>query len=203
MKKLNIPFVIYVSAGLVNEGGTIWNYPLVIERIIKKNGELIIDGKKYYCWTAEQKNDTFLQLKSLLFSLPYEHLQDEFKRLFADYLDESVFPNDTLTWEQIGELSKDPLCTIGCHTMSHCHLTITDAAALEYELCESKKLLEKHIGKPVEHLSYPYGWKKDVSDEAIEYAKKCGYQTAARSFGGPVREKDDDLYQLKRIMVNE
>ena len=203
LKKLNIPFVIYVSAGLVNGGKTIWNYPLIIERIIKKNGELIIDGKKYYCWTQEQKNDTFRQLKSLLFLLPYEHLQDEFKRLFADYLEKSVFPNDTLTWEQVEELSKAPLCTIGCHTMSHCRLTITDAAALDYELSESKKMLKKHIGKPVEHLSYPYGWKTDVSDVAIEYAKKCGYTTAARSFGGPVRENDNDLYQLKRIMVNE
>lgn len=203
LKKLNIPFVIYVSAGLVYEGKTIWNYPLIIERIIKQNGELTIDGKKYYCWTQEQKNDTFRQLKSLLFSLPYEHLQEEFKRLFADYLDESDFPRDTLTWNQIEELSKDPLCTIGCHTMSHCRLTITDAAALEYELNESKRLLEKHIGKPVTHLSYPYGWKTDVSDAAIEYTKKCGYKTAARSFGGPVREKNNDIYLLKRIMVNE
>lgn len=203
LKELNIPFVIYVSAGLVNEGKTIWNYPLIIERVIKQNGELQIDGKMYNCWATKQKNDTFSQLKSLLFSLPYEHQKDKFKRLFANYLEESVFPNDTLTWDQIAELSKDPLCTIGCHTMSHCRLTITDAAALEYELSESKRLLEQHIGKPVAHLSYPYGWKTDVSDAAIEYAKKCGYKTAARSYGGPVRKKDSDMYQLKRIMVNE
>lgn len=203
LKELNIPFVIYVSAGLVNEGKTIWNYPLIIERIIKKNCELNIGGQKYDCVTEDQKKDSFRQLKSVLFSLPYEHQKVEFKRLFADYLKESVFPNDTLTWEQIEELSKDPLCTIGCHTMTHCRLAITDAAALDYELCESKKILEKHIGKSVEQLSYPYGWKTDVSDAAIEYAKKCGYKTAARSFGGPVRKKDYDMYQLKRIMVNE
>lgn len=203
LKKLKIPFVIYVSAGLINEGKTIWNYPLIIERIVKKNGELYIGGTKYYCWTLEQKNDTFRQLKSLLFSLPYEHLQGDFRRLFADYLDDSVFPSNTLTWEQIEKLAKDPLCTIGCHTMTHCRLTITDAAALNYELKESRNLLEQHIGKPVEHLSYPYGWINDVSEAAIEYAKKCGYKTAVRSFGGPIREKDNEIYQLKRIIVQE
>lgn len=203
LKKLNIPFVIYVSTGLVNDYTPIWNYPLIIERIIKKNGELNIGGQEYNCLTEEQKNEAFVKLKSLLFSLPYEHMQEDFKRLFASYLDESVFPNNTLTWEQLEELSNDPLCTIGCHTMTHCRLTITDTMALEYELCESKRLLEQHMDKPVKHLSYPYGWKTDVSDAAIEYAKKCGYKTAARSFGGPVREKDSDLYQLKRIMVNE
>ena len=203
LKKLNIPFVIYISAGLANNSETIWNYPLIIERVVKQNNKLIIGENEFDCQTQEQKNHIFHQLKSLLFSLPYEHLQEEFKCLFADYLDDSVFPCDTLTWKQIVELSKDSLCTIGCHTMSHCRLTITDAEALEYELNESKKLLEKHIDKPVEHLSYPYGWINDVSDEAIEYAQKCGYKTAVRSFGGPVRKTDINMFQLKRIIVNE
>ena len=51
-------------------------------------------------------------------------------------------------------------------------------------------------------MSYPYGWKSDVSDVAVEYAKKVGYKTALRSFGGPIRKKDTDLYQLKRIMIH-
>lgn len=203
LKKLNIPFVIYVSAGLVNNHTLIWNYPLIIERIVKRNDELNVGGKKYYCGTEEQKKETFGQLKSMLFSLPYEHLQEEFKCLFADYLDKYVFPNDTLTWKQIEKLAKDPLCTIGCHTMTHCRLSITDAAALEYELGESKRLLELHTGKPVLHLSYPYGWIGDVSDEAIWFVQKLGYKTGVRSYGGPMRQKDNDLYQLKRIMVQE
>lgn len=203
LKKLNIPFVIYISAGLVNDHAPIWNYPLIIERIVKENDELIIGGMKYVCQTQEQKNDTFLKLKGLLFSLPYAHLREDFRRLFAEYLTDDVFPQNTLTWEQITELSNDPLCTIGSHTMTHCRLTITDIASLQFELGESKKLLEQHIGKPVTHLSYPYGWKTDVSAEAIAFAQQIGYRTALRSFGGPVREKDDDFYQIKRIMIHE
>ena len=203
LKKLNIPFVIYVSVGLVNDHEPIWNYPLIIERVVKKNDELIIGGMKYVCQTQEQKNETFLKLKGLLFTLSYAQLQEEFKRLFAEYLTDDVFPQNTLTWEQITELSNDPLCTIGSHTMSHRRLTISDIASLQYELGESKNRLEQHIGKPVTHLSYPYGWKTDVSAEAITYAQQIGYRTALRSYGGPVREKDDDFYQLKRIMIHE
>lgn len=203
LKKLNVPFVIYVSAGLVNDHAPIWNYPLIIERIIKKNDELNIGGRKYVCQTQEQKNETFLKLKGLLFSLPYAHMQEDFKHLFAEYLSDDVFLRNTLTWEQIAELSKDPLCTIGSHTMTHCRLTITDIASLQYELGESKSLLEQHVCKPVEHLSYPYGWKTDVSAEAIVFAQQIGYKTALRSYGGPMREKDDDFYQLKRKMIHE
>lgn len=203
LKKLSIPFTIYVSVNLVDDHTPIWNYPLIIERIIKKNGELNIEGKHYDCSTEEQKKHTFQQLKGLLFSLPYEHLQDEFKRLFANYLTDDVFLQNTLNWEQIEEMAKDPLCIIGSHTMSHCRLTITDNKSLQYELGESKKILEKHIGKTVEHLSYPYGWKTDVSAEAIAFAQQTGYKTALRSFGGPVRKQDVDLFNLKRIQVNE
>lgn len=203
LKKLSIPFTIYVSVNLVNDHTPIWNYPLILERIIKKNGELDIEGKHYYCWMQEQKNELFNQMKELLFTLPYEHLQDEFKRIFTKYLTEDVFSRNTLSWEQIEEMAKDPLCTIGSHTMSHCRLTIADETSLQYELIESKKILEQHIAKPVEHLSYPYGWKADVSAEAIAFAKQAGYKTALRSFGGPVRKQDTDLYNIKRTQMNE
>ena len=203
LKKLGIPFTIYVSVNLVNDHTPIWNYPLIIERMVQANGELDIDGKRYYCWTQEQKEVSFKQLKGLLFSLPYDHLLEEFKRLFAEYLTDEVFPQNTMTWAQIEEMSTDPLCTIGSHTMSHCRLTITNEASLQYELGDSKAILEQHIGKPVEHLSYPYGWKTDVSAEAIAFAQLIGYKTALRSFGGPLRKQDKDLYNIKRIQVNE
>jgi peptidoglycan/xylan/chitin deacetylase (PgdA/CDA1 family) len=203
LKKLGIPFTIYVSVNLVNDHTPIWNYPLIIERIVKKNGELNINGNLYNCKKHEQKNHTFYQLKGLLFSLPYAHLQDEFKRIFAEYMTEDVFLQNTLTWKQIEDISKDPLCTIGSHTMSHCRLAITDTPSLQYELGKSKAILEQHIGKPVEHLSYPYGWIGDVSNEAIAYAKEAGYKIAFRSYGGPIRKQDVDLFNLNRIQVNE
>ena len=74
---------------------------------------------------------------------------------------------------------------------------------LTYELKNSKDILSQKIGKPVDHLSYPYGWITDVSDEAAEIVQKVGYKTAFHSFGGPIRQKDNDLYHLHRIMIKE
>lgn len=206
LKKLQIPFVIYVSVNLINDHSPIWNYPLIIERIIRKNAMLRLgNGETYSCSTEKEKNKTFGQLKKLLFSIPYKQLQSEFERLFDRYLADDVFQKNTLTWEQIEQLSKDPLCAIGSHTMSHCRLTMTDEEMLSYELQESKNTLERHIGKLVYHLSYPYGASTDVSGEAKKYASQCGYRTALYSSGGPMREKDGnlDLFSLKRIPVKE
>lgn len=204
LKELGIPFVIYVSVDLINDYQPIWNYPLIIERIVRKNDELkLSNGMHIVCRTIDEKNRAFMELKSWLFSLPYETLHGEFERVLKDYLTDEVFPSNTLTWEQLKEIAKDPLCTIGSHTMSHCRLVMKDNDSLMHELHDSKRILSEKLGVEIEHLSYPYGWITDVSDEAIEVAKRVGYKTGLRSFGGPVRRKDKDLFNVKRIMVTE
>ena len=204
MKDFGIPFVIYVSVDLINDHQPIWNYPLIIERIVRKNDELkLSNGMHIVCRTIEEKNRAFMELKSWLFSLPYENLRDEFVRVLQNYLTDDVFPNNTLTWEQLKEMAKDPLCTIGSHTMSHCRLVMKDNDSLMHELHDSKRILSENLGVEIEHLSYPYGWVTDVSNEAIEVAKRVGYKTGLRSFGGPVRRKDKDLFNVKRINVVE
>ena len=204
LKELGIPFTVYVSVDLVNDQVPIWNYPLLIEKIVRKNDELVLgNGKSLNSKSVTEKNAAFLHLKSWLLSLPYSNLHEEFVGAFRDYLTDDVFEVNTLTWEQIQDIANDPLCTIGSHTMSHCRLAIEDPDVLLYELNNSKDILSEQIGKSVEHLSYPYGWITDVSNEAAEMTKRVGYKSAFHSFGGPIREKDKDLYHLKRIMVNE
>ena len=204
LKELEIPFVIYVSVDLVSDHQPIWNYPLIIERVVRNNDELLLgNGQRYICISEAEKNSTFLQLKALLFSLPYKQLREQFTTLFADYLTDEVFPTNTMNWEQIRELANDPLCTIGSHTMSHCRLAMSDMNDLIYELQMSRQILSEQIGKLVDHMSYPYGWITDVSKEAVEVVKQVGYKTAFHSFGGAIRKKDKDMFHLKRIMVNE
>ena len=204
LKQLGIPFIIYISVNLINNHQPIWNYPLIIERIVRSNDKLQLgNGQRYVCSSESEKNVTFIQLKSLLFSLPYKQLKDRFIELFGDYLTDDVFSNNTLTWEQLQKLSNDPLCTIGSHTMSHCRLVMKDEDLLMHELQDSRRILSEKLGVEINHLSYPYGWITDVSEDAIEVAKRVGYKTGLRSFGGPVRRKDKDLFNVKRIMVTE
>ena len=204
LKALNIPFTIYVSVDLVNDHNHVWNYPLLLEKVIRKNDNLVLfDGEKITCKTVEEKNAAFIYLKHWLLSLPYNSLRENFVKVLGSYLTDDIFKEDTLTWQQLQEIADDSLCTIGSHTMSHCRLTIIDKPSLLHELQDSKVILSERLGINVEHLSYPYGWITDVSDAAIDTAKEVGYKSGLRSFGGPVRRKDKDLFNLHRIMVNE
>lgn len=62
-----------------------------------------------------------------------------------------------LSWDEVCELDRHPLVTIGAHTLTHPLLTRASWREAEHELRESRELLEAHLGHPVLAFAYPYG----------------------------------------------
>lgn len=93
----------------------------------------------------------------------------------VDHLDKSGY----LSTEQLIALSKNPYCTVGSHFSTHSMSRFLSAKAVRRELTESKTILSKLIGKPIEHLAFPYGSAYACSLRDILLAKACGYRSAA------------------------
>ncbi|MDX2006350.1 MAG: polysaccharide deacetylase family protein [Meiothermus sp.] len=77
-----------------------------------------------------------------------------------------------MSWETLQELSRDPLITIGSHTLSHRVLATLPQAEQRRELLESKWLLERKLGRPVVYVAYPEG-KADAL--TFKIAREVGY----------------------------
>ena len=105
-----------------------------------------------------------------------------------------------LSKEQVVELSRDPLCTIGSHTISHCMLKRKDVNQ-EYEFSESKKILEQLTGKPVEHFAYPYGTPFAISKKAIKQMESSDlYSSATCTIPAYINEYSlKNMFSLPRI----
>ena len=105
-----------------------------------------------------------------------------------------------LSKNQIIELSKDPLCTIGSHTVSHCKLKHKEVN-LYNELSTSKQILEDWIDKPVEHFAYPYGTPFAISKKVIERTKLSGlYKSAVCTIPAYLNENQiNNMFSLPRI----
>ncbi len=105
-----------------------------------------------------------------------------------------------LSKEQIVELSKDPLCTIGSHTVSHCKLKLKEVN-LKEEFSTSKKILEQLVEKPVEHFAYPYGTPFAISNSVIEQIRLSGlYRSAVSSIPTFINEYSiENRFSLPRI----
>ncbi len=82
---------------------------------------------------------------------------------------------EALTIEELKEISSHNNIIIGSHTISHPILTKCSTRLVEYELKESKNILEKWINKPIKSFAYPNG---EFKEREIEILKRNGYEIA-------------------------
>ena len=107
--------------------------------------------------------------------------------------------NGYMTWEQIKEISKNNLVTIGNHSHSHDYLIDWDDNKIKSDLEQSIKIFKKELGYSPIVFSYPFGeyslnLKKIVSDLNFEFA-----------FGqhSGVIDPTKDFLELPRFPLNE
>ena len=103
-----------------------------------------------------------------------------------------------MTWDQVRSLRKAGH-TVGGHTVSHPNLAQVSEGEAHYEITECKKKLEKEIGEPIDHFSYPHpALNPQWSRQTLEITRQAGFKSAALTKCGPVRAGDEPL-ALKRI----
>ena len=105
-----------------------------------------------------------------------------------------------LSSSQLEILSKDPLCTIGAHTMSHPTLS-KKSVNLDVEIRDCKKRIEAIIKKEIRHFAYPFGVPPSINMDVVKYTSLCNqYNTACSTFPGLVYKRSlKSLFILPRI----
>lgn len=79
-----------------------------------------------------------------------------------------------MTSEQLHSLSKNPLVTLGSHTVSHQRLSLLEPLEIRQEFNDSKKDIEDIIKNKVDQLAFPHG---DYNDEVVDLALEAGYRS--------------------------
>lgn len=98
-----------------------------------------------------------------------------------------------LSWEQVKDLSRQGI-EFGSHTMRHPDLTRLDAQAVDFELSQSRAVIEETLGSKVTSFAYPFGRSNDSVRRSVRklYASACS--TDLGKVGG-----GSDVYRLERI----
>ncbi|MEM9919831.1 MAG: polysaccharide deacetylase family protein [Bacteroidota bacterium] len=208
LKKHHIPFTIYITTNFPDRKAILWWY--LLEDVLKEAAQLSFEhqGKRYQfnCQKLREKERTFDAVRQLInqsFSTE-GHLELLTKVLKKDVADLYRYGEKmAMSWEEIKQLSQDPLCTIGAHTVNHYPLIQLDEKSLRYEILESKNRIEAHIGEAVEHFAYPFGKKVEAADREYAMVKKLGFKTATTTCMGtifPAHEARQEC--LPRISIN-
>lgn len=104
-----------------------------------------------------------------------------------------------MSWDEVMEVARSPLISIGSHTISHPYLTRLGVAAAKREIAESRHRIEARIGRSVEFFCYPSG---DLGERETRYVQEAGYQ-AAVSVAPGLNRVTTSLFALRRTEVTD
>ena len=102
-----------------------------------------------------------------------------------------------LSESQIKEIDQSGLVEIGSHTVYHQRMSKLPEERQLKELKDSKKYLEKLLGKEITVICYPYG---DHSDLTKQLSKQVGYKYGLNFDKVPVVDSAD-MFEIDRVGV--
>jgi len=107
--------------------------------------------------------------------------------------------DEYLSLQDLREISRHPLVTIGAHGLWHRHFTRLTTEEARFELIESRRLLEGMIDRKVDLMAWPFG---ECNARLERLSAQCGYRASWSVWKGnngahsrwrvPLR-RDDDL----------
>ncbi len=116
----------------------------------------------------------------------------------ADLVDELC-----LNWRGLRKLSGHPLVTIGAHTLTHPMLAKHPDDFARREICESKAIIEREIGREVKHLAYPVGDPGSAGAREFVLARQAAFESAVTTRPGMIfPEHAGYMTTLPRLSVN-
>lgn len=201
LKRLGVPFTIYVTTSFPDGTALLWWD--AIERAIRNNDNITLaDGQVIPCLNAREKIDAFDRLRTLIMSLPRQRLRENIDAMFEGmYFDwERICAAEALSWDEICVMARDPLVTIGAHTVTHPVLASLTTEHALFEMQHSRQRIEASVGLPVQHFCYPFGSRNEVGLREFEMAKALGFQTATTTrWGNIFKAHRTHLHGLPRV----
>ena len=183
LAKYHVPYTVFVPIESADGVANLWW--LTLESIIASHDAIEIDEFAFSCKTPREKAKAFAALKWHVVRQPNSKEEQAFVRRLAKryrYDQAAATRSVCMNWEEIRELAKDPLATIGAHTVSHPVLAKVEECAVwaELELC--RDILEDELQRDVRHLAYPFGSADTVGSREFKIASEVGYDTAVTEY---------------------
>ena len=206
LKKYNIPFTIYVTSSFPNKSATLWWY--CIAKIIMKEDKIVTSKRTIISKTIKEKERAFRVLKEDILNFDYKNLEDNLIKYLSNYNIKKCLDKQKeelcISWQELEELSKDPLVTIGGHTINHPSLPKLSLKDAKEEILENKKELESRLNIEVNTFAYPFGSNADFTKREQDMVKDLGFNNALTTKSGNIFSIHKEyIYSLPRVALTE
>jgi len=201
LKKLSIPATIFLPTSCIDTGEVLWHdrvFSAFRETQRSSLPEYGICAKTYSLGTPEEKLRAQQDILRFLRSL---NTHD--RLVWIDCLIAKLFPQDRknfspmmLSWDDIKTMHVNGL-SFGSHTVTHPIMSKISPEQAMWEICESKKIIESHLGAPVRTFAYPNGKEEDFDHTTKALLQEVGYVCALTTIFG-TNAYGHDLFALRR-----
>jgi len=136
------------------------------------------------------------QLKSFSDDAIFSALRD----IRSSELLSGMLKNALMSWDQINTMHASGLVVIGSHTCNHMRLSVDlDAHQMQYEIENSRKILEQQLSAPADLFCFPNG---DYNPAALHLVKST-YKAAVTTKRGINDANTSASHELTRIGIHE
>lgn len=202
-----LPMAIYVASDLTDGSGDLWW--LALEMVIARTQtvEVKMDGtfRRFRCTTDGEKDAAFHAIYWWLRRIPEVAARQVVAELARIHeVDVSGLCRSlVMDWDELRDLAKDPLVTIGAHTRSHLALGKLTIAESQFEIASSVARIERELGRACRHFSYPYGDEASAGEREFRITRELGLHTAVTTRKGLIDPAHSNrLTALPRVSLN-
>ncbi|MCA0432505.1 MAG: polysaccharide deacetylase family protein [Proteobacteria bacterium] len=207
-KRHKCPFTVFAAPRIVEGTCELWWVGL--EHVIAGSGNelaLELGGEALRLPTATdaEKWATWKRLFPLVHAMPEYEQRDWIRALCERHgIDlNALCRAAAMNWQQLREMSREPLASIGAHTLNHYAVIKLSEDDARREIIESGARLAAELETPIEHFAYPYGNVAHAGPRDFEICKEAGYLSGVTTRHGVVfAEHASHLEALPRVMVS-
>lgn len=208
LKQYQIPATISVAVQYVNDRNWLWadriDYSIWKAKV--KKIDITVNGHSHihFIGSETEKQGVATKIRAIFWGLPYKEmitaidtLEKSTKASLFEITDvpKLMLP---LKWEQMQEMIKSGLISIGSHSVSHPNLTTCSDDELLFEVIESRRTVERELERDCTFFCYPGG---RYSRRVKQYVKRAGYSCGLAIGGRFVRKMEADTFEVPRIGV--
>ncbi len=174
LEQYRVPVAIFIPVQAVMEGNFWWEYAA-------SPGQESITGLKDV--------EAFKKLGNTERVAKVQQLKENIK------LDRSCF-----TVAELERMASSGWITLGSHTVTHPILDKCSREEQEFEVVESRRLLQEMTGKSIDYFAYPNG---DYDKETIRLAQQAGYRLCFTDSPGKITAPFNNLCEIPRNSLND
>ena len=206
-RRYEVPFTVFAVTEFAEGRADMWW--VTLEEVVRKAKTVAVEMagslRTFSCADVAEKREAYCTIYWWLRSLDEPTLRRVIRDLAARHGVDAALVGSRLcmSWSELAALARDPLCTIGGHSLTHARLRGLPEGEARTEIARSLDIIGERLGKRPAHFAYPVGDVTSAGCREFRIAGELDLKTAFTTRPGVLfAEHREHLTALPRVSLN-